>query len=146
MQFSSPDSKITHSRLIDAFVDNISLGFTDEGHLPFDDMINQLTQLVQTWEKLLFYSGGSLNLPKSSWYIMYWDWKNGRPHLRPAQLNDSHVALTTQGNDKDTPIPIKRTEINKANHILGVYLSPDGDFKTQIHILKKKADQFAYRL
>jgi hypothetical protein len=77
---------------------------------------------------------------------MYWDWKNGRPQLRPAEPLDGIVETTTQGNDTATPTPIRRTETNKANRILGVYLSPDGDFKTQIQILKKKADQFATRL
>lgn len=142
MKFSSPDSPIKHSRLIDAFVDDTSLGFTDAGNLPLETM----TTLAQTWEKLLFYSGGTVNLPKCSWYIMYWDWKNGRPKIRPAQPQDDTVALTTQGNTTATPTPIRRTDTNKANRILGVYLSPDGDFKDQIQILKQKADQFATRL
>ena len=33
MQFNSPDSLLTHSRLIDAFVDDTALGFTDNGIL-----------------------------------------------------------------------------------------------------------------
>jgi hypothetical protein len=146
MRFSSPDSDTKHSRLIDAFVDDTSLGFTDEGQLSLETITTQLTELAQTWEKLLFYSGGALNLSKCSWYIMYWDWKKGRPQLRPTQPQDGTVALTTQGNDQSTPTPILRNDIDKATRILGVYLSPDGDFKTQIKILKKKADQFASRL
>jgi hypothetical protein len=66
MSFKSPDSTMQHSRLIDAFVDDTSLGFTDKGVQTQDEMITQLAHIAQTWEKLLFYSGGSLNLKKCS--------------------------------------------------------------------------------
>jgi hypothetical protein len=138
MQFSSPDSQIKHSRLIDAFVDDTSLGFTDEGHLTFPTMFKQLTHLAQTWEKLIFYSGGSLNLSKCSWYIMYWDWNKGRPQLRPAQLTDDQVTLTTQGKDNETPTSIKRTETNKANRILGVYYHQTATSRLRYRYSKKK--------
>jgi hypothetical protein len=81
MYFASP--QFTHSRLIDAFLDDTSLGFTDSGKLSCADMISRLTDIAQTWEHLLHYSGGSLNLKKCSWYIMYWEWIEGRPRLRP---------------------------------------------------------------
>jgi hypothetical protein len=66
MIFSSPDSQQTHSRLIDAFVDDTSLGFTDPGLLSMAELTTSLSHIAQTWEKLLFYSGGSLNLRKCS--------------------------------------------------------------------------------
>ena len=64
MQFDSPDTHMRHSRLIDAFVDDTSLGFTDTGYITLETMISKLNHMAQTWKKLLYYSGGALNLPK----------------------------------------------------------------------------------
>lgn len=48
MKFSSPDSSTHHPCSIDAFVDDISLGFTDPGQLSFDDIIAQMQHIAQT--------------------------------------------------------------------------------------------------
>jgi hypothetical protein len=133
-----------HSRLIDAFVDDTSLGFTDPGFLSLETMVSKLSNIAQTWEKLLFYSGGALNLKKCSWYIMHWDWKQGRPHMQLIKDADPLLYLTTQGDTN--PQNIKRLELDQASKILGVYLSPSGDFSEQLHVLKIKADDFAIRL
>lgn len=53
MKFQSPNATITHSRLIDAFVDDISFGFTDLGPLSYTEMINRINYIAQTWERLL---------------------------------------------------------------------------------------------
>jgi hypothetical protein len=130
---------------VDAFVDDTSLGFTDTGaHTPAS-LTDTLSTIAKTWEKLLFYSGGSLNLKKCSWYIMHWTWDKGRPKLTPDSPTDTTLQLTTQGNEENRTT-IQRSPISKSNRILGVYLSPDGNFTTQLQILKKKADDFAYSL
>ena len=67
MEFTSFDEMQTHSRLIDAFVDDTSLGFTDPGLLSVPEMIRRINHIAQTWERLLHFSGGSLNLGKCSW-------------------------------------------------------------------------------
>jgi hypothetical protein len=108
-------------------VDDTSLGFTHPGFLTLETIIAKLNHIAQTWEKLLFYSGGALNLLKCSWYTMYWDWEKGRPTLRPIDSADPHLHLNTQGETND-PTPIKRIPLNKASQILGVYLAPDGNF------------------
>ncbi|KAI2512439.1 hypothetical protein MHU86_1892 [Fragilaria crotonensis] len=131
MKFQSPDSTMRHNRLIDAFVDDTSLGFTDPGLITLETMIGKLNHIAQTWEKLLFYSGGALNLSKCSWYTMYWDWKQGRPILRPMETDDPRLTLYTQGKTND-PIPIKRNSVHQSSRILGVYLAPDGNFADQL--------------
>lgn len=123
MEFSSPH--FHHSRLLDAFLDDTSLGFTDSGVISCDDMIDRLSTIAQHWEKLLFYSGGSLNLKKCSWYVMYWDWRDGCPDLRPMAGTDS---LTLTQALSTTTHPIQHVHIDHAYHILGVHHSPNGDF------------------
>lgn len=142
--FTSVDGHITNSRLVDAFVDDTSLGFTDNT-LTYTDMIKTLQNISQTWEHLLHLSGGALNLKKCSWYILFWDWANGRPKLRQHTLEDPTVRLR-QGNTTDEPVPIRRMDHHEAPRILGVHLSPLGDFSTQIRVCKDKADAFALKL
>ena len=72
MTFPSPDTPQQHSRLIDALVDDTSLGFTDStGTQTLQNLTESLAHIAQTWEKLLFLSGGSLNRKKCSWYALH---------------------------------------------------------------------------
>lgn len=78
-----------------------------------------------------------------SWYVMYWDWYDGRPSLRPLTATDS-VTLT-QGSSV-TLHSIQQVPIDHASRILGVYLSPDVDFSQHIRVMKSKADFYASRI
>jgi hypothetical protein len=65
MTFFDPLTKKPHSWLADAYVDDTMLGKSDSGDLSYDDLIRRLQLiLAQTWERLLSYSGGALNLSK----------------------------------------------------------------------------------
>jgi hypothetical protein len=64
MTFIDPLTKKPHSRLADAYVDDTMLGKSDSGDLSYDDLIGWLLLIAQTWERLLSYSGGALNLSK----------------------------------------------------------------------------------
>ena len=139
--FRSPDGTMEHRRLVDAFVDDTALGITNHGDQSFEELVASLTKAAQTWEKLLFYSGGSLNLSKCSWYIMYWDWKQGRPILRKIQADDPVVTLHRGESNNQTQI--KRLETNMSSRILGVIQTPEGDFSDHIAMLKAKADKYA---
>jgi hypothetical protein len=75
---------------------------------------------------------------------MYWEWKEGRPTLRPHRPDDPSVHLS-KGRDK-TLHPIKHSVTTKANRILGVFLAPNGDFTTQLEILRSKAQKYSARL
>lgn len=69
-QFTSPDGSIINARLVDAFVDNTLLGFTNTDST-YEEMIYLLKEISQTWEHLLHLSGGALNLKKCNWYILF---------------------------------------------------------------------------
>ena len=88
VRFSLPDSNMGHTRLIDAFVDDTSLSYTNEGTQTYEEMIATLEQVAGKWERLLFYSGGSLNLTKCAWHITFWEWKFGCLSLRAHQTDD----------------------------------------------------------
>jgi hypothetical protein len=46
MEFHSPDSTTRHSRLIDAFVDDTSMGFTDAGFCTLETLIEKLNRIA----------------------------------------------------------------------------------------------------
>jgi hypothetical protein len=134
-----------HQRLVDAFVDDTSLGFTSDGHQTYDELVERLQNVAQTWEHLLHLSGGKLNLAKCSWYVMYWEWEKGRPRLREITPTDPTIRLQ-QGSNVSAPTEIRRTRPDESTRMLGVYLNPLGDFGYHIDVLRKKADGYASRL
>jgi hypothetical protein len=141
ISFRSADGNIEHRRLVDAFVDDTAAGITDNGKLSMDELVSKLEMVAQKWEKLLHYSGGALNLTKCSWYVMYWDWKQGRPILRETFDNNPGINLT-QGQHQRT-YPIVCQALSKPTRILGVYQTPIGDFSHHIKVMKDKADKYA---
>jgi hypothetical protein len=67
MHFEPVSARRTHSRSLDAFVDNTSVGFTSsEDDVSYTDLLTRLASVVQSWERLLHLSGGKLNLKNSS--------------------------------------------------------------------------------
>ncbi len=55
MNFAQFHGARSHSRLVDAFVDNTSLGFTSPGNMEYIRLIDRLQAIAQTWEHILFY-------------------------------------------------------------------------------------------
>ena len=144
MYFASPNGSIKHSRRADAFVDDTALGFSDYGTMTYHQMVEKLQEIAQRWEKLLHYSGGSLNLKKCFWFVMYWKWHNGRPICRTIEDEDPTVTLTQGSNP--TEKAIKNTPLTKASEMLGVWLSPNGNFSKHLEVMKTKADTFSVRI
>jgi hypothetical protein len=145
MHFEPISGGRPHSRSSDAFVDDTSVGFTSsEDDVSYTDLITRLEFVAQSWEKLLHLSGRKLNLKKCSYFVLHWEWRNGRPVLRPILPTDPQTSLT-QG-QSETRYEIRQTSPDTSLRMLGVMLNPIGDFTDQHNIMKSKADQFASRL
>ena len=144
MNFDPISGGRPHSRSSDAFVDDTSLGFTSTDDTSYEDIVTRLQEVAQTWEHLLFLSGGKLNLSKCSWFVLRWEWKSGRPILRKLQQHDPKLSLS-QGASSDKHA-IKQTDLTHSSRMLGVLLNPMGDFSAHIDTLKKKADEYARRI
>jgi hypothetical protein len=71
--FRSPDiSEEAHTRLIDAFVDDTSLSFTeDDISKPYDQILQRLQDVAQKWERVLFFSGGASQSLRSAHGALY---------------------------------------------------------------------------
>jgi hypothetical protein len=136
-----------------AFVDDSSLGATTD-YLPDPDLtlqenetleIQHLTTkigcLAQHWERLLFSTGGAINLQKSHWYLMFFRWLKGIPVLCTKQLAPASLQLTS--GYSSTPDTVPRIEVNEAFRTLGVYIAPNGSQTTQYNILRQYAVNYS---
>ena len=64
-----------------AFVDDATNLLNDLGREPMTEetLVKSLQAMAQTWEKLLFSSGGALKPSKCYWFAITWQWANGFP-------------------------------------------------------------------
>jgi hypothetical protein len=105
---------------------------------------SELAQVLQIdaqhWEKLLFTSGGKLELTKCFFYIMYWQFsEDGLPQLtNKVQL--PHKLLLKQGNDTE-PTEIDQKDCPEAHKTLGVMKAPNRSQTGEIQKLKKKCKE-----
>ena len=132
--FYSPNPKRGTRRIGEAFVDDTALWLLKMGLL-LAVVIDMMSSSAQRWERLLFATGGALNLLKCFWYGIAWYYTHtGEPKMHKIKDTDPIIQLTS-GSD---PVPqtITRIEVTKGKCTLGVRLAPDGnDF-----------DEFNYRL
>jgi hypothetical protein len=92
--------------------------------LETDHLIQRLTHLSQHWERLLFSTGGAINLQKSHWYLMAWLWREGVPRLATSREAPGSLYLTACYSRVQEIIP--RLAPTDGFCTLGVYLSPSG--------------------
>ena len=133
-----------HSRLADAFVDDTMLGKSDSGDLSYEDLIGRLKLIAQTWERILSYSGGALNLSKCFYYVLYWEWPNGLRVPRSTSPEDPTIVLTSGASTSASTIT--RLDLKTASRTLGVYLSPTSEWAEQIQVRMEKMGKLAGHL
>lgn len=131
--FISACATLTASRVGDAFVDDSHVGATssylDDPYLNMEDntrlhelqVVQDLTKLAQHYERLLWMTGGALNILKCSWVLISWVWKNGR--ARPATIRESPAKLILTSGAESTGQEVPRLEPSKVYRTLGVYIT-----------------------
>jgi hypothetical protein len=135
----------------DAFVDDTGLGCTVT--LPSSADPNlvrritptaafQLQDLAQKWERLLFSTGGALNLQKCFWFLLSWQWTGRKSKLDTSTTMPATIQLTA-GKRLDNPSTITRMEPTESYRTLGVHISPSGSNKGAIVVLTEIALQYA---
>jgi hypothetical protein len=136
-EFCDPSQAFSHQRTGGGFVDDVAnvFNFVLAAMLAThysEEMISSGMQAeAQTWERLLWSTGGALELSKCFFYIMAWDFrKNGEPILLDLpHMPDIEIELTS-GQD---PIahPIEHKSCFAAHRTLGVWPTPSGDNEEQ---------------
>jgi hypothetical protein len=61
--------------------------------------------ILTHWERLLFSTGGAINIQKSHWYIMTWNWKGGTASLTITLSTPVQLLLTAGYSTEPSPVP-----------------------------------------
>jgi hypothetical protein len=143
MSFANPWGDIFEEQNADSFVDDTSNGCNDahlETAMPYAKMIANGQACAQIWKRILYSSSGALELKKCFWYLVHWQWVNGRPEMAPNVSCPGIIALTSGNVPNYTVIP--RLEVWEARRTLGVCPAPDGNFQKEGEFLLNKANQY----
>jgi len=131
----NPNGTDTIDKIIDAFVDDTDLWDILYGtNLPDQAGMERMQRRAQSWERLMYSSGGKLNLQKCFWYYVSWKWHNGIPRL--ATIDECPGDLKILSGNDETPVTITRVESTSALATLGVLTSPSGQTTSQFDKLK----------
>ena len=110
MLFMTPDGSTSVERYSDAFVDDAQNCLND-AHFktPWTttELTRKLEHMSQTWEKLLFSSGGALELSKCFYYIIYWKWVEGLPQMMTNSEMDHIPGITLTSGFSTRRLPIR---------------------------------------
>jgi hypothetical protein len=109
----------------------------------FQELAKGLQTEAQTWERLLYSTGGQLTLSKCLYYLMIFDFKpDGTPTLRKASKMGNDLIILTTGRSATTTT-IEHRECSQAHKTLELHLTPNGDHDAQAKELKLKSEYFA---
>ena len=119
-EFHSPYPKTEScKRNGEAFVDDTTLWTVRLGQF-FLTLVDMMRKTAQRWERLLYATGGALNLMKCFWYGVQWSFTpSGVPYMEKIKDADPDIALSS-GADFDTTYNIQRIETTKGMRTLGV--------------------------
>jgi hypothetical protein len=147
MVFQTPDGTVFLERYSDAFVDDTQNGVNDaflQGSWTLKELSINLQNMSQSWEKLLFCTGGSLELSKCFYYLLYWRWVDGLPVLSTKEEIVAQIPLIHLTSGYDTaPRPISLRDPTEAHKTLGVFLAPSGKDTAQAAYLEHHSNKMA---
>ncbi len=115
----------------EGFVDDVTLWetlLTSE----LREVQERMQAKAQAWERGVHVAGGALNLLKTIFFAVSWNFqKNGQPVMRTIS-EDPNIAINmTQGNNRTRTTPITRVVPTTGHRTLGVWLAPSGEDKTE---------------
>jgi hypothetical protein len=136
MSFVYPWENIHEEQNADSFVDDTLNGCNDahlDEPMPYAELIAMAQAGAQTWERLLCSLGGALELKKSFWYLIYWQWVNSHLQMAMNLSCPGNIALTS-GNVPNYQV-IPRLEVWEAQRTLGVHPAPNGNYRKEAEFL-----------
>ena len=136
---SSPYETLLVTILAIFYVDDGMPGVNDalDDHaMPLPALLQQAEDTTQAWERLLFASGGALELSKCFAYVLYWDLSEGRHRLiRPAEITNcaaeaqhygGPIGLTYGNNNARNLLVTEDPWVGRRT--LGVRIAPAGNW------------------
>jgi hypothetical protein len=147
--FCDPRNHLVHRRTSDGFVDdvthwyNLGLLYSLLNDVSVQDIASGLEREGQSWERLLWTTGGKLELSKCLYYILFYKFEpDGTPRMESVtNMGDDLVSLTSG----QAPIPnnIEHRDCSKAHRTLGMWPTPNGSAQTQFRESFSKSKRFS---
>ena len=128
------------------YVDDVTLNITvDNTEDQTESMVRRkIKHIAQTWEELLFITGGKLELSKCFWVPITWKWEKSRPKLNLKQHRATDLVLRESETHEKVLIP--RLKPTSAEKRLGVNYSVDGSWNQEHKYLMQHTAQFANKI
>jgi hypothetical protein len=139
--FQDPTGKYAVDLKLSGFVDDTNAALNDwqpqrEAGLPI--LLDRLTHDAQTWNDLLFISGGKLELSKCSFHMLRFDFKpDGTP--RPSLEIPPSIVLKDSVTQED--IKIDGLGAAQPHKTLGHWKSPAGPQRKQLQTIQAKTQK-----
>jgi hypothetical protein len=147
--FCDPCDTLVHRRTSDGFVDdvthwfNLGLAYSIQHDVSARDIAAGLERDGQSWERLLWTTGGKLELPKCLYYILYYVFDpDGTPRMESVTNMGNNLLSLTSGQE-DTTNDIEHRDCSKAHRTLGMWPTPNGSTQTQFEVCLAKSKRFA---
>jgi hypothetical protein len=148
--FSDPLQSIHYVSTVSMFIGNASNA--KNSFLPWlpqppnnSLVVTMLQHDAQRWERLLWSSGGLLNLQKCLFYIMSWDFDDkGRPSLKKQSAHPHPLQLTS--GDSPELQSVTQYDSAEAHRYLGDWISCSLQMLTALSVLQANASNYARRV
>ena len=148
LSFQNPTRTISHKRHSDGFV-NDTTGYHSQMSRWLRDkptitnVFQGLRSDAQTWERLLWTSGGLLELSKCRFYIVYWRFDHdGIGHMLSKDELSNPPLLLTEGNTGNLR-EVDQLDLLDSFKTLGIHKTVSGDESAQISAMQQKSDAYA---
>jgi hypothetical protein len=100
---------------------------------------------AQRWERLLFATGGALNLNKCFWYGVEWTFTStGAPQMISSTTDGPQISLSS-GSSLDNPETIQRISTSTGQCTLGIHLAPNGNDNDKYSYGTQQANKMTQR-
>ena len=136
---------ITREELI-----NYLVGFVDDNtlfvtHWSRDQIAEKMQDSLQSWERLLFSTGGALALDKCQCHVITWEFdEDGRAFMQQPNQQNMRIQVTAGWNN--TKETITQLRPNDASRMLGGHFTPIGSFQREVEYLHEKAFEWAQKI
>jgi exonuclease III len=151
--FTDPFQLISQCRHSEGFVDDVTSVYNDfakwiNADPTVTEVVHGLEVQAQTWERLLFSSGGLLELQKCMYYIMFWTWDEfGAPSLLARdEITRQAGQLKLTSGINETANEIVHKDCSETHTTLGMEKNPAQKHKQAVLAIRNKNDEFARHL
>jgi hypothetical protein len=139
-------NRFKSQRVAESYVDDTDCMYCDQSAQNKDtDVISaKIQHTAQTWETLVFGTGGALSLKKTCWWLLHWTWDGGKATMSTVAQAPARIAITL--GRSAIPTTVTRKEPNQSVKQLGVLVNPAGSFAVELERRVKYSTSLATRL